>query len=153
MPAINVKTGSVSYAIIIGANLNGKLVKELKKIGKCKIFVIYDAQVFALHGKTIKSSLTKAKLNIIELVIPSGEKSKSEKTLGALHSFLLDHEISRSDFILAVGGGVTSDLAGYAAATVLRGVRWGVLSTTLLGMVDASILKIVVNNGFRGENE
>ena len=64
--------------------------------------------------------------------------NKSLKASKILSFFLLN-KISRSDFILAVGGGVTSDIVGFAAASVLRGVKWGVVSTTLLGMVDASI--------------
>jgi len=75
----------------------------------------------------------------IEMVIPSGEKSKSVSTLNKLYDFLLNEKISRQDFIIVCGGGVTSDLVGYASATTLRGIKWGIVATTLLSMVDASI--------------
>jgi len=86
------------------------------------------------------------------MVIPPGEKSKSAATLGRIHDFLIEEKISRSDMIIACGGGVTTDLVGYAAATILRGVRWGVVPTTLLGMVDAAIGGKTAINHRRGKN-
>jgi 3-dehydroquinate synthase len=86
------------------------------------------------------------------MVIPRGEKAKSRQTLEGLYDFLLGEKITRDDFLLACGGGVTSDLVGFAAATTLRGVRWGVISTTLLGMVDAAIGGKTGINHARGKN-
>jgi 3-dehydroquinate synthase len=110
-----------------------------KQVSQERLFVFYDARFYALHGRRVQSQLRRFRRRTVEMVIPSGEKSKSAAVLNKLYAFLLNEKISRTDFILACGGGMTSDLAGYAAATTLRGIRWGIVSTTLLGMVDAAI--------------
>lgn len=142
MAKIRVDLGKRSYTIATGTgtwpeSLSSALLRT--KIGRARLFVIFDAQVYALHGRRILAELRKRNFETIELIVPSGEKAKSTPVLNDIYTYLLDHSIRRQDIVLACGGGVTSDLAGYAAATVLRGVRWGVLSTTLLGMVDAAI--------------
>ncbi len=110
-----------------------------KNTSKSRLFALYDAQLYALHGQMIDESLKGTGRPVVELVVPAGEKSKSQACLDRIHDFLLGCGISRTDFVIAAGGGVVSDLVGYAAATVLRGVQWGIVSTTLLGMVDAAI--------------
>ena len=140
MPEIIVKLESGRYPIVVGSGI----VRRLAPLGERsvdggRLFVFYDAQFYALHGRRLQSQLKRIDRRASEMVIPSGEKSKSASVLNRIYSFLLAQKISRSDFILALGGGVTSDLVGYAAATTLRGIRWGVVPTTLLGMVDAGI--------------
>lgn len=138
MAVIKVKLKERSYPIITGTDMSKQLVEQIKKnLNSNRLFIFYDSNFYALHGRKISKSLKRFKPE--ELIIPSGEKIKSEKELAKIQSYLLSNKISRSDFILAVGGGVTSDLIGYTAATTLRGINWGVISTTLLGMVDASI--------------
>ncbi|MEE8578135.1 MAG: 3-dehydroquinate synthase family protein, partial [candidate division Zixibacteria bacterium] len=140
MPTVKVELGKRSYPIIIGDRLEEKLQSLLRKaVGKGKLFVFFDAQFHALHGDKLEKQIRSACGNIEILLLPRGERGKSASTVGKIHDFLLSEKISRSDLILACGGGITTDLAGYAAATVLRGVRWAALSTTLLGMVDAAI--------------
>ncbi len=139
MPTVNLELRDKNYPIIIGNNISGKIAGLIKKETNGTLFVFFDAQVYALHGVALLKDLKKSKLNFVECVIPHGEKSKNKKQIEKIHDFLLSNKINRSDFILAVGGGVISDLVGFAASTVLRGVKWGVVSTTLLGMVDASI--------------
>ncbi len=140
MPDIVVNTASKKYPIIVGSKVLDRFVKKVDPIlDDNRLFVVFDAQVFALYGSFLKSYLKKFDRKYLEIIIPTGEKAKSDTVLKKLHSFLLNEKITRSDMVLAIGGGVCSDLAGYAAATVLRGVRWSVISTTLLGMVDASI--------------
>ncbi|MEA1979607.1 MAG: 3-dehydroquinate synthase [candidate division Zixibacteria bacterium] len=138
MPQINVNLESNSYPVII-SDKTSQLRMELKKnIKNGRLFIFYDQNFYVLHKSSITKEL-KNYSNVMELVLESGEKIKSEKYLKKLYNYLLSEKISRSDFILACGGGVTSDLIGYLAATTLRGVRWGIVSTTLLSMVDASI--------------
>jgi len=108
-------------------------------LGDGRLFVVYDANLFALHGRAVQHALRRIRGKAIELVIPSGEHRKNASTLKGVYDFLLDNKIARDDFILACGGGVTGDLAGFAAATILRGVSWGVVPTTVIGMADASI--------------
>lgn len=140
MPQINIRLKQNSYPVIIGNNIDSKFLRLLKSHATSgRIFVFYDARYYALHGKHIQAVLKKTKLATSSLLIPSGEKSKSLTMVKKIYDFLLQKKISRDDFILACGGGVTTDLVGYAAATTLRGIKWGIVSTTLLGMVDAAI--------------
>ncbi len=140
MPIINVNLNQRRYPIIVGPGVLHRLGRKLNGlIREERLFVFYDAQVYALHGKRIQTQLKQLKGNVQEMVVPIGERAKSATVLNKIYAFLLDEKISRSDFILACGGGVTTDLIGYAAATTLRGIRWGIVSTTLLGMADAAI--------------
>lgn len=140
MPEIIVKLKSGRYPIVVGSGIARWLPPLVERnVEGGRLFVFYDAQFYALHGRRLHSQLKRVDRRATEMVIPSGEKSKSASVLNRIYSFLLDEKVSRSDFIIAVGGGVTSDLVGYAAATTLRGIRWGVVPTTLLGMVDAGI--------------
>jgi 3-dehydroquinate synthase len=140
MPQLSVNVSSGSYPIAV---VSKKLEPMRKLLAKAcnseRLFVFYDAQFYALHTESLRKYLKAPGRKLIEMVLPLRERTKSRATLEKVYSFLLSERISRDDFILAVGGGVTSDLIGYAAATTLRGIRWGVVPTTLLGMVDAAI--------------
>ncbi|UCD62569.1 MAG: 3-dehydroquinate synthase, partial [Candidatus Zixiibacteriota bacterium] len=139
MPVVKVNLGRRSYPVAIGAGASNKLPEYLKaKVVQNRVFVFYDAQFYALHGRRV-SRYIKQVVRPVELVLPRGERVKSATQVKRLYSYLLGQKVSLADFILACGGGVTSDLIGYVAATSMRGIQWGVLSTTLLGMVDASI--------------
>ena len=152
MAQIELKLKHHSYPIVVSKNSTAQLIRLLKKEVKInKLFVFYDAKFYALHGKTLAKELS-PKFSYQEIVLPSGEKTKSEKELSKIYAYLLSEKISRSDFLLAVGGGVTTDIVGYAAATTLRGVKWGAVSTTLLGMVDASIGGKTGINHISGKN-
>lgn len=151
MPTIRVELKERSYPIIIGHKNTDKLIEVIDRlVAKNRLFIFYDANFYALHG--VKLSNLLRKFRPAELVVPSGEKSKSQAQLTKLQHHLLDQKISRSDFILAVGGGVTTDLIGYLSATTLRGIKWGIVSTTLLGMVDASIGGKTGINSRHGKN-
>ncbi|MDF1544588.1 MAG: 3-dehydroquinate synthase [bacterium] len=140
MPVVKVKLGARSYPITIGTGATDKLPQLLSKVrADGRLFVIYDSRFYALHGHGLSRRLKSSVSDYTELTIPVSERLKSQRTLNQLTDFLLSEKISRSDFVLACGGGILSDLVGFAAASVLRGVRWGIVSTTLLGMVDAAI--------------
>ena len=153
MKTITALTSGHSYPIVVGTNLGARLSSHiLREVGDARLFVFYDANFYALHRATVQRGFGLSSRHRYEFVVPSGEKAKSAGVLSGIYDFLLSEKITRDDFVLACGGGVTSDLVGFAAATVLRGVRWGVLSTTLLGMVDAAIGgKTGINHG-RGKN-
>ena len=139
MTTLRVKSAHGAYPVLIGCGALNQLSTQIAKtLDGGRLFVIYDANLFALHGARFRPALKHWKYRA-ELVIPSGERHKNAATLKGVYDFLLEQKVARDDLILACGGGVTSDLVGYAAATVLRGVRWGVVSTTLIGMADASI--------------
>jgi 3-dehydroquinate synthase len=138
---------------MVGSGMAHDLSRVLKKqVGAGRLFVFYDANFYALHGLKLRKSIKLSAGRIFEMVVPSGEKMKSRRTVARLQDYLLGEKISRDDFVLACGGGVTSDLVGFVAASTLRGIRWGVVSTTLLGMVDAAIGGKTGINHLTGKN-
>lgn len=102
-----------------------------------KIMVISDDHVYPLYGKKLINSLDSWECHT--LVLPHGEPTKSFQTLSEVYSAMLEARISRSDLVIALGGGVIGDLAGFAAATYLRGVKLVQIPTSLLAQVDSSV--------------
>lgn len=103
-----------------------------------KIMIISDDNVFPLYGDTLAKQLSEH-YECHTLVLPHGEPTKSFQTLPRLYGACLDAKLSRSDLIIALGGGVIGDLAGFAAATYLRGVSYVQIPTSLLAQVDSSV--------------
>lgn len=130
--------------------LAGLLSRVLE--GNRRVFVFFDAQVYTLHGPSVYRAVESVCRSAPVMVLPPGERTKSLSTVNRLSDYLLSEGVSRTDIILACGGGVLSDVVGYVASTILRGVRWGVVSTTLLGMVDAAIGGKTGINHRRGKN-
>jgi 3-dehydroquinate synthase len=107
--------------------------------GKSRIAVVSDENVAALYRIPLDEILTGSGLSFEWIVFPAGEKTKSIENLSCIIGTLMDWGFSRDDVILAFGGGVIGDLAGFAASTYLRGIRWLYIPTTLLAQSDASI--------------
>ena len=136
---IHVNT-SHPYDITIGSSILencGDIIKEVTKASK--IALVTDDTVDSLYSEKVINSLEKSGFNVIKFVFPSGEASKCFKTLNNLYDFLAINEITRSDCLVALGGGVVGDLTGYASATFLRGIDFVQIPTTLLAQVDSSI--------------
>ncbi len=131
---------SKAYDIKIGPGLLATLGQEAKKLGKAqKIALVSDSHVFPLHGKACVESLDSAGFAVVSYVFPAGEESKCMENYVQLLAFLAQNRLTRSDLIVALGGGVVGDLAGFAAATYLRGIRFVQIPTTLLAAVDSSV--------------
>ena len=122
------------YTIIVGTSLEKELVAAVQDLGAGRIAIISDETVAKKWGKGVASVL-RAEL----LTFPAGEKNKTQETVSALQSELLKKRFGRDTIIVALGGGVVGDVAGYVAATFLRGVPYIQVPTTLLAMVDSSI--------------
>ena len=103
------------------------------------MFLIADQAVIDSHGATARQSLETAGRSVVSYAVASGEASKSLQSLDVLYGWLSSHRAERRDVVFALGGGVTTDLAGTAAATYLRGMPLVHAPTTVLGMVDAAI--------------
>ncbi len=103
------------------------------------VAIVTDQTVDALHGKTLESSLSRSGIRFVKFVIPPGEGSKQAAQYIRLLEFLAEEKLTRADLLLAFGGGVVGDLAGFAAATYLRGIPFIQIPTTLLAMVDSSV--------------
>ena len=104
-----------------------------------KAAVISDSHVFPLYGESLMDSLRAAGISPLSYVFPAGEASKNLTEYGKILEFLAKEHFSRSDIVAALGGGVTGDLAGFAAATYLRGIPWVQVPTSLLAMTDSSV--------------
>ena len=133
-------SASRTYDIIIGSDLldfAGEL--SAKVISPCRTVIISDDTVAALYSERLIVSLKAAGYTPELFVIPHGEESKSAESYIRILNFLADMQLSRSDCVFALGGGVVGDLAGFVAATYLRGIRFIQIPTTLLSMVDSSV--------------
>lgn len=106
-----------------------------------KVFLVSDQQVYSLYGSRLEEGLQAAgfELRFCRFVPPAGEASKSLAVYQQLLEAMVQAQLSRGDLVIALGGGVTGDLAGFAAATYLRGLPWVQIPTTLLAMIDASV--------------
>lgn len=135
---LTVNLGENSYPIYIENNILNNAGAYISSCfsGK-KIMIISDDNVFPLYGEQLKTSLYDYEVH--ELVLPHGEPTKAFGTLPTLYNALLKQKFSRSDLIIALGGGVIGDLAGFAAASYLRGIRLVQIPTSLLAQVDSSV--------------
>ena len=139
MITVPVRTRS-PYEIRIGKGLLDEIGTVLAaRFGIVRVVVVTDHTVEKLYGGALISSLTNAGLKAETYVFPSGEVSKNFAVLESLLHFLAQREITRADIVLALGGGVTGDLAGFAAAIYMRGIRFVQIPTTLLAAVDSSV--------------
>lgn len=133
-------TASRSYDILIGRGILGELGQKICQLGKVRtVCIVSETHVFPLFGETVAAGLEKAGFRVVSFVFPAGEESKCAATYLKLLDFLAQNYLTRSDLIVALGGGVTGDLAGFAAATYLRGIRFVQVPTTLLAAVDSSV--------------
>ncbi len=131
---------SRSYDVVIGPGLLGEAGERVAALmGHVRAMIVSDDRVFPLYGERLRESLAAAGLSPAEFVFPQGEQSKSLATYGRLLEALCREHFTRSDLIVALGGGVVGDLAGFAAATYQRGISFVQLPTTLLAAVDASV--------------
>lgn len=131
---------SKTYDVRIGSGLLPQLGAEVKKLGKAqKICIVSETTVYPLYGKTVADSLERAGFSVVSFVFPAGEESKNGTVFLQLLNFLAESGLTRSDIIVALGGGVTGDLTGFAAASFLRGIRFVQVPTTLLAAVDSSV--------------
>lgn len=139
MRTIEVSTGR-PYVVKIGTDLLPTLGAELAAFGGTKsVCIVSDSNVWPLYGSTAEASLTAAGFTVCSFVFPAGEASKCGETYLNLLNYLAEQHLTRSDSLVALGGGVVGDLTGFAAATFLRGIRFVQVPTTLLAAVDSSV--------------
>lgn len=132
---------SRSYEVRIESGLLPSLGAQLlTRFGApCAVMLVSDDSVYALYGAAAESSLRSAGFRTEHFVFPHGENSKTLSTYAALQQALFEKNFTRSDVVVALGGGVAGDLAGFASATCQRGLACVQVPTTLLAMVDASV--------------
>ena len=133
-------TASKTYDIKIGSGLLSTIGQEAAALGKAKsVCIVSDDHVWPLYGDIVKISLENSGFEVFSFVFPAGEESKNTTVWLELVNYLVQVRLTRTDLIVALGGGVVGDLAGFAAATYLRGIRFIQIPTTLLAAVDSSV--------------
>lgn len=131
---------SRSYDVLVGSGLLSRAGAYVKNIcGASCAAVVSDDTVFALYGQALCQSLREAGLRVCTYVFPHGERSKTMDTFSAILNVLAENRVTRSDLVVALGGGVVGDVAGFASACYLRGVPYIQIPTTLLAAVDSSV--------------
>ena len=140
MRIVNVELGSRSYQIRIGQGLLRQLGSDCARLGLGKrCAIITDTNVARVYGEKATRALAAAGFDAVQLTVPAGETAKSLKSVQLCYDKLAAHRLERKSFIVALGGGVVGDLAGFVAATYLRGVPFVQVPTTLLAQVDSSV--------------
>lgn len=139
MPTIAVHT-SPAYTVTIAPGLLDTCGRQLQSVlSPCRVAVVTDSMVAPLYLSRVTASLEAAGFPVCSYVFPAGEGSKNLETLSGILEFLAEQRLTRTDCVAALGGGVTGDMAGFAAAVYLRGIRCVQLPTTLLSAVDSSV--------------
>ncbi|MHC1723319.1 MAG: 3-dehydroquinate synthase [Aminipila sp.] len=139
MEKIQVST-SRKYDIVIGRDLlkeAGKYVSQV--ISPCKVCIITDDIVYDLYQDSVRNSLTDAGFQVFHFIFENGERSKNINTVTSILELMAENGFSRSDAIIALGGGITGDIAGFAASIFLRGIQFVQIPTTFLAAVDSSV--------------
>ncbi|MDE6784601.1 MAG: 3-dehydroquinate synthase [Ruminococcus sp.] len=139
MKKISVRTSCPYDVIIERGSLRkaGELISHV--ISSKKTVIITDDTVNSLYTDTLVQSLGENGFDVSVFVFPHGEQSKNLTVLGEIYDFLCEKRITRSDFLIALGGGVVGDITGFAAASFLRGIEFIQIPTTLLAQVDSSV--------------
>ncbi|MBF8807443.1 MAG: 3-dehydroquinate synthase [Enterococcus lacertideformus] len=141
-----------SYEILIQRQALNQVAGWIEQLWEEKrIAIISDENVYPIYGERVKQQL-KEQYEVVHYIIPAGEKSKSLEMAAKLYDFLAEKQFTRSDGVIALGGGVVGDLAGFVASTYMRGISFVQIPTSLLAQVDSSIGGKTAVNGSTAKN-
>lgn len=131
---------SQTYDIKIGPGLLGTLPREVSLLGGVqRVCIVSDSNVWPIYGRQVQKELEASHFCVVSYVLPAGEESKNGQVFLDLLDTLARAHLTRTDLIVALGGGVVGDLAGFTASCYLRGIRFVQVPTTLLAAVDSSV--------------
>jgi len=148
-----VETATQSYPVFVGYGLLDKIGEKIRQAALSgRATIISDKNVFSIYGSKVEGILKDAGFAVNSFVVPPGEETKNMDYAVRIYDFLVEHRAERDDFVIALGGGMVGDLAGFVAATFLRGMFWVQVPTSLIAMVDASIGGKVGVNHPEGKN-
>jgi 3-dehydroquinate synthase len=149
---VHVPLGERAYDIRIGRGVVDEAGERIAALGARAAAIVSDDTVAGLHGERLLESLKRGNVRGDLITVPPGEGSKSYATLARVCDGILSQRIERGDIVVALGGGVVGDLAGFAAAIVRRGVRFVQVPTTVLAQVDSSVGGKTGINSVHGKN-
>ena len=141
MRTVRFPAASKEYDVIIGNGAVSVLGTEVKKLcpGAVKALIVSETNVAPLYLEKVREEIGKAGIETVDYVFEAGERSKGIEAVAAMWNRMAEAGFTRTDIVVGLGGGVTTDMAGFAAATFLRGINVIQIPTSLLAMVDASI--------------
>ncbi|MEG2038419.1 MAG: 3-dehydroquinate synthase [Oscillospiraceae bacterium] len=152
MNTVRINTGK-PYDVIVGSGLLSQLPEFLKQYShSTRMMIVTDSNVAPLYLKRTEDILSNAGYPVFSFIFEAGENSKCLSTVEKLYSKMSQSNITRTDLVIALGGGIVGDLAGFAAATFLRGIDFVQVPTTLLAAVDASVGGKTAVNTPEGKN-
>jgi 3-dehydroquinate synthase len=153
METVAVNLGERSYSIHVGAGLLARTGELLRQVARGdKVTVVTNPTVERLYFAALESSLKRSGFKVASVLLPDGEQHKNLESLSAVYDQLVRQRLDRQSTLVALGGGVIGDLAGFAAATFLRGIPYIQVPTTLLAQVDSSIGGKTGINHAQGKN-
>src|SRR3989442_5919089 len=153
MRTIKVNLGERSYPIHVGAGLLPRMGEVLQQVGcRGKIAIVTTPTVAALYLKPVDGALSRSGFKVTSVLLPDGEEHKNLNSLSVIYDRLIAERFERDSAIVALGGGIVGDLAGFAAATYLRGIPYVQVPTTLLAQVDSSVGGKTAVNHQSGKN-
>ena len=151
--SVRVDLGDRSYDILAGPGALGELGGQLSlKLKRPRVFVLSDETVARLHMQHLEAALKSAGIDILARIVSPGEQSKSLSVLDETLTWLFENGADRSDYLIAFGGGVVGDLAGFTASVMKRGMGFVQVPTTLLAQVDSSVGGKTAINSPHGKN-
>ncbi len=150
---VPVALGARAYEIVIGRGLIASLGERVKALRPgARVAIVTDETVAQLHSGAVEAALKSAGIASARITVPAGEGSKNYATFEKVCESIIDARVERNDLVVALGGGVIGDLAGFAAACVRRGLDFVQVPTTLLAQVDSSVGGKTGINSLQGKN-
>ena len=137
---VSVELSKALYKVLIGAgaiSFSGELISRVSK--PCRCVVVTDSNVGPLYAEAVELSLSQAGFQPVRVTVPAGESSKSISQLGFICDAMIEAGLDRASLLIALGGGVVGDLAGFAAAVYYRGIPYIQIPTTIVSQVDSSV--------------
>ena len=140
MKTVRVDLGKRSYDILIQPGLLAQVGQQLERLAaSSRLFLVSNPVVYSLFGEKLLEQLRGQGFHVTEILLPDGERSKTLDTVERAYADLSSHGADRQSAVMALGGGVTGDIAGFVAATYMRGIPYLQIPTTLLAQVDSSV--------------
>ena len=150
---VSVELSRAPYKVLIGAGAissSGELISRVSK--PCRCVVVTDSNVAPLYAEAVELSLSQAGFQPVRVTVPAGESSKSISQLGFICDAMIEAGLDRASLLIALGGGVVGDLAGFAAAVYYRGIPYIQIPTTIVSQVDSSVGGKTGVNAVGGKN-